>query len=183
MAVCPKCGKDLVPSEPDGSPLLDDYIHMECKSCGDKVRYTVLKSHTTNAPVSTKNVQQPKSRKKLFRFYLPMVIIIITFGLAIANMQGWISLPNLGGSTGGSTIVGSWVAGSTTLTFTSNGTYTETLNGGTFDTGTYTTSGGVCTMVSNGGHTGSGNYSVSGNILTGFKDAYGNLVPYTRFNP
>ena len=91
MAVCPKCGKDLVLSEPDGSPLLDGYVHMECKSCGDKIRYTVLKSETNNAPVSTKNVQQPKSLRKLFRLYIPMAIIMVVFVVAIGNMQGWIS--------------------------------------------------------------------------------------------
>jgi len=183
MAVCPKCGKDLVPSEPDGSPLLDGYVHMECKSCGDKVRYTVLKLEATNKTVGAKNVQKLQSRKKLFRFYVPMAIIIIVFVLAIGNMQGWISLPNLGGSSGDGSIVGTWVAGSTTLTFNTNGTYVEKLDSEVFDTGTYTTSGGVCVMVSNAGGTGSGSYSVSGNILTGFKDAYGNLVPYTRVNP
>ncbi len=180
--VCPKCGKDLVLSQPDGSPLLDGYVHMECMSCGDKVRYKVI----TNAPVSVGNVQQPHFAKKLFGHYLPMAILIISISLGMANMKGWISLPHIslpGSGTSGGNIVGSWVAGDTTLTFNSNGTYTQTVRGMIFDTGTYTASGGIFTMVSRGGNTTTGSYRVSGNTLTGFSDSSGRLATYTRLSP
>ena len=107
--VCPKCGKDLVLSQPDGSPLLDGYVHMECMSCSDKVRYTVLKSQIPKAPVSFGNVKIPRSLMKLLG-----VIVVICIVLVIVNMGGNLSFfgSGAGGGSNGN-IVGSWVAGDT----------------------------------------------------------------------
>ncbi|MDD5190533.1 MAG: hypothetical protein PHE50_05770 [Dehalococcoidales bacterium] len=173
--VCPKCGKNLVLSQPDGTPLLDGYVHMECASCGDKTRYTVIKPSVTNAPVP---------QKTFLKFYLPIIIIVVCFSLAIANVRGWISLPNLlSPGSGGGNIVGSWVSGDTTLTFNSNGAYTMTLGGQIFDTGTYTTNGGQMTMTSRAGRSSTASYRMSGNTLTGFHDGRSsNLTTYTRIS-
>jgi len=77
-------------------------------------------------------------------------------------------------------IIGSWEAGDSTLIFNADGTYKQTVEGMTFDTGTYTASGGQCTMVSNGGYTNTGSYRVSGDTLTGFTDSSGSPATYTR---
>ncbi len=77
-------------------------------------------------------------------------------------------------------IVGSWATGDSIITFNPDGTYIQTVQGITFDTGTYTASGGQCTMASRGGHTSTGSYRVSGNTLTGFTDSSGRLTTYSR---
>ena len=182
--VCPKCGKDLVLSQPDGSPLLDGYVHMECPSCSDKVRYTVLRSSIPDTTLNIANVQKSHVHNKLNSFL--MAFVIICGILVFASIMGWISLPNLSSlsnGTSGGNIVGSWVSGNTVLIFNSNGTYTEKIGGMIFDTGTYTVSGGKCTMASNGGVTSTGNYKVSGNTLTGFHNSSGSLATYTRLSP
>ena len=185
--VCPKCGKDLVLSQPDGSPLLEGYVHMECPSCSDKVRYTVLRSSIPDTTLNIANVQKQHVPKKFFSFYLPLTIFIICCILAIASIMGWISLTNLsspgGSGTGGGNIVGSWGYGEVIITFNSNGTYSETIAGNLFDTGSYTTSGGQMTMASNGGISSTSNYKVSGNTLTGFRDIRGLFATYKRLNP
>jgi predicted RNA-binding Zn-ribbon protein involved in translation (DUF1610 family) len=177
--VCPKCGKDLVLSQPDGSPLLDGYVHMECPSCSDNVRYTVLRSSIPDTTLNIANVQKSHAHNKLNSFLLAFIIICSI--LVFASVMGWISLPNL--LSPGGNIVGSWVSGDTTLTFNSNGTYTETLGGQVFDTGTYNLNGGQGTMTSRFGRSSTASYNVSGNTLTGFIDGYGNHVTYTRLNP
>jgi hypothetical protein len=90
--------------------------------------------------------------------------------------------PDADNAVGTGGIIGTWVAGDTTLTFNADGTYKETLQGMTFDIGTYTINGGQFTMTSRGGNTGRGTYQISGNKLTGFADGYGSLVTYTRVN-
>ena len=123
------------------------------------------------------NVQKSLAHNKLNSFLLAIVIICSI--LVFASVMGWISLPNLL-SPGNGNIIGSWVSGDTTITFSSNGTYTETLGGQVFDTGIYKSSGGQMTMPSRSGRSSTASYNVSGNTLTGFIDGYGNLVTYTR---
>jgi len=109
-------------------------------------------------------------------------LLISLVCLAVVFLISACSSPNDGGNNGVSngSIVGTWEAGDTTLTFNTDGTYRQTVQGMIFDTGTYTASGGQCTMASNGGYTSTGSYHVSGNTLTGFTDGYGNQVTYTR---
>jgi predicted RNA-binding Zn-ribbon protein involved in translation (DUF1610 family) len=182
--VCPKCGKDLVLSQPDGSPLLDGYVHMECPSCSDKVKYTVLRSSIPDTTLNFANVQKSHVHNKLNSFL--MAFVIICGILVFASVMGWISLPNLlslGSGTSGGNIVGSWVAGDSVITFNSNGTYTQTVGGLTFDSGTYKSSGGQMTMTSRSGRSSTASYRVSANTLFGFQDSRGSPANYTRLNP
>ncbi len=79
-------------------------------------------------------------------------------------------------------IVGTWQAGDTKITFSSNGNYEMFIDNMTFDTGTYTASGGHLTMISSMGGTGSGDYDIASNKLTGLNDGYGNPATYTKIN-
>jgi hypothetical protein len=67
------------------------------------VRYKILRSSITNAPVSVGKVQRPHT---LFGFYLPLSIVIICCVLGFASVAGWISLPHIslpgGGNSGNS---------------------------------------------------------------------------------
>src|SRR4030042_1365516 len=102
-------------------------------------------------------------------------LLISLVCLAVVFLISACSSPNEGGNNGGSngSIIGTWEAGDSTLIFNPDGTYKQTVQGMTFDTGTYTASGGQCTMASNGGYTNTGSYQVSGNTLTGFRDSSG----------